>query len=132
MLGVILDADSLGNDVDLTPITDLLDEWQVHDFTRPEQVADRIAGADIVLSNKIRLDETNLGQASNLKFISVIATGTNNVDLNAVKKRSVVVSNARGYGTPSVVQHTLTLILTLSTAALSTLPSSSHMAIVHL
>ncbi len=115
MLGVILDADSLGKDVDLTPITSLLDEWQVHDFTRPEQVADRIAGADIVLSNKIRLDETNLERAGSLKFISVIATGTNNVDLNAMQKRGVVVSNARGYGTPSVVQHTLTLILTLST-----------------
>jgi len=115
MLGVILDADSLGNDVDLSPITSLLDEWQVYPFTRPIEVADRIAGADIVLSNKIRLEESNLGRADQLKFVSVIATGTNNIDLPAMEKRGVVVSNARGYGTPSVVQHTLTMILTLST-----------------
>ncbi|MBL6691295.1 MAG: D-2-hydroxyacid dehydrogenase [Pseudomonadales bacterium] len=115
MLGVILDADSLGNDVDLSPITSLLDEWQVYPFTRPEDVADRIANADIVLSNKIRLEESNLGHADQLKFVSVIATGTNNIDFPAMAERGVVVSNARGYGTPSVVQHTLTMILMLST-----------------
>lgn len=115
MLGVILDADSLGNDVDLSPITSLLDEWQVYPFTSPEDVADRIANADIVLSNKIRLDESNLGSAGQLKFVSVIATGTNNIDFPAMEKRDVVVSNARGYGTHSVVQHTLTMMLTLST-----------------
>ncbi len=115
MLGVILDADSLGHDVDLTPVTSLLDEWRVHSFTRPEDVAERIADADIVLSNKIRLDQSNLSGAKQLRFVSVIATGTNNIDLPAMAERGITVSNARGYGTPSVVQHTLTLILTLST-----------------
>lgn len=115
MLGVILDADSLGQDVDLTPITSLLDEWRVYGFTHPDEAAERISGADIVLSNKIPLNETNLQRADRLKFVSVIATGTNNIDFPAMARRNIVVSNARGYGTPSVVQHTLTLILALST-----------------
>ena len=115
MFGVILDADSLGSDIDLTPITSLPDNWQVHGFTRPGEVAERIAGADIVLSNKIRLEESNLTRADALKFVSVMATGTNNIDFPAMRRRGVVVSHAKAYGTPSVVQHTLTLILTLST-----------------
>ena len=45
MLGVFLDADSLGKDVDLTPVTQLLDDWQVYSFTSPAQVAERIKAA---------------------------------------------------------------------------------------
>lgn len=115
MLGVVLDADSLGKDVDLSPVTQLLDGWQVHPFTRPDQVAERIKHATVVLTNKIALDESSLSSALALKFVSVMATGTNNIDFLATASRGIKVSNALGYGTPSVVQHTLALILNLST-----------------
>lgn len=116
MLGVVLDADSLGKDIDLTPVTQLLDNWQVHPFTTPGQVAERIKAATVVLTNKIVLDEASLSSAPALKFISVMATGTNNIDLLATASRGIKVSNALAYGTPSVVQHTLALILNLSTS----------------
>jgi glycerate dehydrogenase len=116
MLGVVLDADSLGKDVDLSPVTQLLDDWQVYPFTRPEQVAERIKHATVVLTNKIALDESSLSSAWALKFVSVMATGTNNIDFLATANRGIKVSNALAYGTPSVVQHTLALILNLSTS----------------
>ncbi len=116
MLGVILDADSLGKDVDLSPVTQLLDDWQVHPFTRPEQVAERIKHATVVLTNKVALHESSLSSALALRFVSVMATGTNNIDFLATANRGIKVSNALAYGTPSVVQHTLALILNLSTS----------------
>jgi glycerate dehydrogenase len=115
MLGVILDADSLGHDVDLSPITNLLDEWQVYPTTQANEVAARIQDASVVLSNKIFLSKESVARAKNLTFVSVTATGTNNIDFGAMSEHQIQVSNAIGYGTPSVVQHTLTLILTLST-----------------
>ena len=116
MLGVILDADSLGKDVDLAPVTQLLDDWQVYPFTAPDQVAERIKAATVVLTNKIILNEASLASAPALKFVSVMATGTNNIDFLATASRGIQVSNGIAYGTPSVVQHTLTLILNLSTS----------------
>lgn len=115
MIGVILDADSLGKDVDLSPVTDLLDEWQVHAATSAETVADRIRNATVVLSNKVALDKSNMQSAERLQFISIMATGTNNIDLANTTARKIQVSNAVAYATPSVVQHTVSLILTLST-----------------
>ena len=50
MKGIILDADSLGRDLDLGPVLDLLDDWQVNDTTRPEDVETDVADADVVLS----------------------------------------------------------------------------------
>ena len=114
MRGVILDAESLGKGIDLTPVTSLLDEWQVYPYTSPDEVTSRVLNADVVLTNKIRLDRTSLNLGS-IRFISVMATGTNNVDLQAAHDHNITVSNAVAYGTPSVVQHTLSLILMLST-----------------
>ncbi len=94
MLGVVLDADSLGKDVDLSPVTQLLDDWQVHPFTRPEQVAERIKHATVVLTNKIALDESSLSSAWALKFVSVMATGTNNIDFLATANRGIQRSNS--------------------------------------
>jgi glycerate dehydrogenase len=117
MKGVILDADSLGQgQVDLSPITCLLDGWDVHGTTQPHEIQERIEGADIVLSNKIVLDEATLKSSQSLQFISIMATGTNNVDLNAASSANITVSNAVAYATPSVVQHTISLMLNLATS----------------
>jgi glycerate dehydrogenase len=116
MKGVILDANSLGKgEVDLSPVTDLLDEWQVFGTTTPDMTARRIKGASVVLSNKIVLDERLLRTTPGLELVSIMATGTNNVDLDAARNSGVVVSNAVAYATPSVVQHTINLMLALAT-----------------
>ena len=114
MKGVILDADSLG-DVDLSPITSLLDNWTVYSDTSDVDIEKRIEAADVVLTNKIKLSAKNINNAKNLSYISILATGTNNVDLIAAKNKAIAVSNAQGYSTASVVQHTLSLILNLVT-----------------
>lgn len=116
MKGVILDADSLGpSDVDLGPITGLPLNWTLYGTSQPDEVAERIADADIVLTNKAPIGETELAAAPSLRYIGVLATGTNVIDLTATDARGVVVTNVVGYGIASVVQHTWALILALTT-----------------
>ena len=115
MQGVILDAASLGHDLDLSPLLNSAPSWQVYNDTPAALVDERIRGMDIVLTNKVKLSATAIQGAAKLKFIGVMATGTNNIDLNAAQQQNIVVSNAVGYATPSVVQHTLMLILALAT-----------------
>lgn len=116
MKGVILDAASLGSaDVDLRPITSLPIEWTVYDTCEPTLVAERIAEAEIVLTNKAPIDAESLSAAPALRYIGVLATGVNVIDRVAAEAREVVVTNVVGYGTASVVQHTWALILALTT-----------------
>jgi len=100
--------------VDLGPILATLPEWMVWDATAPEQVAERLAGVQLVLSNKVAIRAEHLHEASSIKYIGILATGTNNVDVPAAAALRVSVSNVRDYSTDSVVQHTLMLILALA------------------
>ncbi|MBY0464608.1 MAG: glycerate dehydrogenase, partial [Burkholderiales bacterium] len=84
-----------------------------HERTLPEQVAERIADADIVVLNKVRLAAAHLAAAPRLKMVAVAATGTDNVDLPACKARGVVVSNIRNYAVHTVPEHTFALIFAL-------------------
>lgn len=115
--GVILDRDSLHpRDLDLRPLLDLTGvNWHCYANTTPSQTAERIAEADIVLTNKVLLGEAEISAASRLKYIGVLATGTNVVDHPAAQQRGISVNNCAAYGTASVVQHTWALILSLST-----------------
>lgn len=115
MIGVMLDGDSLGDDVDLTPIVDCFTAIEIHGSTQVADIARRIEGAEIILTNKIRLGPDELKHCRNLKMINVMATGTNNIDLDYCAKNNIAVCNARGYSTPSVAQHTFSLMLALST-----------------
>jgi len=116
MKGVILDVDSLGSgDVDLGPITGLPLSWDIYGTSQPEEIVERIADAEIVLTNKAPIGKAELLAAPELKYIGVLATGTNVIDLNATKAKGVVVTNVVGYGAASVVQHTWALILALTT-----------------
>lgn len=94
-------------------------EWQFYDHTAPAQTANRIADADIVVTNKVVIDEATLASATRLKLICVAATGYNNIDLPACEASGITVCNARGYATPSVAQHVMTLILALATNLIS-------------
>lgn len=113
---VFLDHQSLDlGDLDLSPLHAQFDTLQLHATTRPEQIAERLQGAVAVISNKVMLDAATLAANPQLELILVAATGTNNVDLAAARAQGVTVSNCQGYGTPSVAQHTLALLLALAT-----------------
>jgi glycerate dehydrogenase len=87
---------------------------EVYDTTSPEETAYRVVDADIVVTNKVVLDETILAQASKLKLICVAATGVNNIDLDAAKKTGVAVANVAGYSTESVVAQTFAIYFHLA------------------
>src|ERR1700692_897176 len=86
---------------------------EVYDRTPEDQVVVRAAGADIVLTNKAPFSAATLAQLPDLKFIGVLATGYNIVDVAAAKARGVVVSNIPTYGTSSVAQFAIALLLEL-------------------
>lgn len=116
MKGVMLDRGSLDRgDLDFTALEATLDRWSYHEATEPSQVAERIAGADVVVTNKVVLDRAILQGADKLRMVAIAATGTNNVDLEAAAESGIAVRNVRAYATPSVVQHVFSLILALTT-----------------
>ena len=115
MKAVILDAASLGSGIDLTPIQAHLDTLDVHESTSREQAASRLAGAEVAIVNKVVLDGDTLAALPRLELICVLATGTNNIDLAAAERLGIAVRNVTAYGTASVAQHTLMLMLALAT-----------------
>lgn len=115
MRGVILDLDSLAPaDLDLSGLRSALPEWRMHGATTAVQVQARIEGAEVVLSNKVVIDRAAFVATPSLKLVVVMATGTNNVDLDAAREHGVQVCNVRGYAVESVAEHTLMLMLTLA------------------
>lgn len=108
---IILDGYSV-NPGDLS--WDALKEFgtvSVYDRTPAELVGQRLVGADAVFVNKCRIGEDQLRRAKNLKFISMLATGYDVIDLTAAKGRGIVVSNIPAYSTDSVAQMTMALLL---------------------
>ncbi|MFT5576748.1 MAG: glycerate dehydrogenase [Bermanella sp.] len=115
MKGVILDTGSLHpGDLDWSRLQATVDEWQFFPQTLTSQLDERLAGADIVLSNKVVLDTDILSRHKHVKLIVVLATGTNNVDLDAAKRLGIRVCNNVGYATTSLVEHSLALMLALA------------------
>ena len=110
----VLDANTLGNDIDVSRLSSV-GELTVYDFTEKTQVAERIKGSDVVVLNKIKLNEENLSCADNLKLICVTATGYDNIDISYCKSRGIQVSNIVGYSTNSVAQVTVATVLELAT-----------------
>jgi glycerate dehydrogenase len=112
---VFLDFGSLGpGDVDAGPLRRVVPDLTAFADTAPGEVAARIASADVVLGNKVCLDESALRDAPRLKLICLAATGTDNVDLAAARARGIAVCNIRNYCTPSVTQHVFALMLALN------------------
>lgn len=106
---VFLEADSLGQDIDLSMFRDL-GHVTVYPLSAPEQVPERVKDADIVVVNKIPMNAETLGSAGNLKLIAVTATGTNNIHWDFVRTRGITVTNVAGYSTDAVAQHTFALL----------------------
>lgn len=89
-------------------------EFIVYDRTPADKVLERARGADILLSNKTPVGEDVISQLPELRYIGVLATGYNVIDIEAAKRRGILVSNAPGYSTESVVQMTFALLLELA------------------
>ena len=109
---VFLDAKTLGEDIDLSAY-DALGEVVKYGFTSPEEVAERVKDADVLIVNKVEINEQSIGNAENLKLVCVTATGTNILDKDYLEKRGIAWRNVAGYSTESVTQHTFALLFYL-------------------
>ena len=89
-------------------------EVTVYDRTRPEETIERAKDADIVLTNKVCLMEAEIAQLPRLKYIGVLATGYNVVDLAAARNHRIVVTNVPAYSTESVAQMVFSHLLTVT------------------
>jgi len=112
---VILDGYTINpGDNPWTPVEEL-GECAIYDRTPAELVLERAKDAEIILTSKVKLTEAVLGQLPKLRYISLLATGYNNVDVVAAAKRGIPVSNVPAYSTESVVQTAFALLLELTT-----------------
>lgn len=110
---VVLDAATLGTDTDLSPLMQL-GAVTVWDNSVQEEIPQRIADAEVIVSNKVRLMEPVLKDAKKLKLICLCATGYDCVDTAYCAKRGIGVCNVPGYSTQSVAQLTVALVLELT------------------
>ena len=115
MTAVFLDYNTIGpDDLDPSPLIDCLPDIEFYGSTTPDEVKDRIQNAEFILTNKVKLDTSNLEGAKKLKFIGLTATGADNIDLDYAKKKNIRVCNIRAYCTQSVVEHVFGALLSLT------------------
>lgn len=111
---IFLDLDSLRpQDISLECLQALPVSWSFYSHTSPGEVVERLADADIVVCNKVVIDQRVIDACPRLQLVAVTATGTNNIDREAAAKRGIAVRNVQAYGTTAVAQHTLALLLAL-------------------
>ncbi len=108
---VILDKDTLGDEIDIKPI-ERFGNTVSYPYTKKDQTLLRTKDADIIITNKVVIDK-EIMKKSDIKLICVAATGMNNIDLQYAKEKGIVVKNVAGYSTPSVVQTTFAMALYL-------------------
>lgn len=106
---VILEADSLGQDMVFTPFEDL-GEVVIYPATTAEEMEEKTRDADVIVANKVPICEETIGNAKNLKLVCLTATGFNNLDGEYLKKRGIAAYNVAGYSTDGVAQHTFALL----------------------
>ncbi len=112
---VVLDGYTLNpGDLNWEPLLDLSGDCKLYERTSPQEVVERARDAAIVLTNKVVLDRATLGQLPSLRYVGVLATGVNVIDLDATRERGITVANVPAYSTPSVVQLTFALLLELT------------------
>lgn len=109
---VFLDANTLGEDIDYTPF-EKLGEVVKYPFSSSEEVPQRAKNADVLVVNKVQINQETIGLAQNLKLVCVTATGTNNLDKDYLAQRQIQWRNVAGYSTESVAQHTFALLFYL-------------------
>lgn len=109
---VFLDAKTIGDDIDLSGF-ERLGEVVKYEFSTAEQARERTRDADVIVLNKVLVNEQSIGEASHLKLVCVTATGTNNLDKDYLAERGVEWRNVAGYSTETVAQHTFALLFYL-------------------
>jgi glycerate dehydrogenase len=114
MKAVFLDFATMGPGLDLGPLRDVVDTLEVHEATSDAELPARIATADIVFTNKIRLTAQLLEGAPRLEFIGLTATGSDNIDLSAAREHGIAVANITGYCNSSVAEHVFGVLLMLT------------------
>ncbi len=114
--GVTLDQDSYDrNDLDNTHLDQSLDHWTHYSATGPGEVVPRIAEAEVIITNKVRLGDEEIRAAHHARLIVTAATGYNHIDLGTARAHHITVCNIVDYSTPAVVQHTLALMTAMAT-----------------
>ena len=106
---VFLEKGSLGNDLDLSYFSEL-GHVTFYELTKPEEVPERTRDADVIIVNKIPMNEATLSGASHLKLVALTATGMNNIDFDYTNSHGIQVKNVAGYSTNAVAQHTFALL----------------------
>lgn len=116
MRGAFLDFQtvSFNQDVDAAPLQAVMDDLRLWPTTAALELRDHAADAEVLFSNKVRLDRTLIDALPDLKLICLAATGTNNVDLQVAAERGVAVCNVVSYCTAAVAQHVFALVLSLN------------------
>lgn len=109
---VFLDVKTIGEDIDLSGY-EALGEVVKYDFSTPEQARERTRDADVIILNKVEINEKSIGEADRLKLVCVTATGTNNLDKEYLAERGIAWRNVAGYSTETVAQHTFALLFYL-------------------
>lgn len=109
---VFLDAKTIGEDIDLSGY-DSLGTVVKYGFSTAEEARERTKDADVIVLNKVEINETSIGEADHLKLVCVTATGTNNLDKEYLKQRGIAWRNVAGYSTETVAQHTFALLFYL-------------------
>lgn len=109
---VFLDSKTIGDDIDLNCL-EKLGELQKYDYSTQEEAYERTKDADVVIVNKVEVNEHSIGAAEHLKLVCVTATGTNNLDKEYLAKRNIVWRNVAGYSTETVAQHTFAMLFFL-------------------
>lgn len=107
---VILEGNSVGEDIDFTHFLEL-GEVKIYPATTPEEMPERIRDAEMIMANKLPMNEHTLRDAKKLKLICLTATGYNNLDLEYLRSRGIGACNVPGYSTEAVAQHTFALLL---------------------
>lgn len=108
---VLTDAQTVLDNLVNADVLKQFGEVEEYGLLRYDEVAEKIADADMVVCNKTLLDKNTLRLAKNLKYIGLFATGYNNIDINYCKEHNIAVCNAGSYSTNAVAQHTFALIL---------------------
>ncbi len=112
---VFLDAGTMGEDISLFPLKSLLADLDIYDHTSADRISERIADAELIIVNKVKLNADHFKTSSRLKLICLTATGSDNIDVKTANEYGITVCNITGYSANSVPQHALTLMLMLAT-----------------
>ena len=114
MKAVFLDFATMGPGLDVSGMRALLPGLEIFDVTMDEQIPERIQDAEIILGNKVRINDELMRAHPAMRFIGLTATGSDNIDLEAAKRNDIAVCNIRAYCTESIAEHVFGCLLNLT------------------